>query len=127
MSGLNFNFNKPKVPEKKAAPGSSKTAFDDDADDENVFTQPKSSTTLKKKKQQPEAIVNVNQDLRNYTSLSEETAARMAKEALEEDPSVFAYDDVYDDLKAVEREKKAIAEQQRLERKVRPPKRSMER
>jgi coiled-coil domain-containing protein 55 len=121
MSGLKFNFNKPKVPEKKAAPAFSKTAFDDDADEDNVFTQSKSSTTSsKKKRRQPEAIVNVNQDLRNYTSLSEETAARMAKEALEEDPSVFAYDDVYDDLKAVERQKKAIAEQQRLERKVRP-------
>jgi Coiled-coil domain-containing protein 55 (DUF2040) len=129
MSGLKFNFNKnkPKVPEKRApAPTSSKSAFDDDADEDNVFTQPKSSTTSKKKKQQPAAIVNVNQDLRSYTSLSEETAARMAEEALEEDPSVFAYDDVYDDLKAVEREKKAIAEQERLERKVRPPRKPME-
>ena len=125
MSGLKFNFNKPKVPEKKAVPVSSKTAFDDDAEDDNVFTQPKRSTTSTKKKQQPDAVVNVNQDLRSYTTLSEETAARMAKEALEEDPSVFAYDDVYDDLKAVEREKKAIAEQQRLERKVRPPETSI--
>jgi len=128
MSGLKFNFSKTKEPAKKNAPPHSKAAFDDDADEDNAFTKPRPSTASKKK--QPDAIIGVNQDLRSYTTLSEETSARMAKEALELDPSgnrptlsivtfaVFAYDEVYDELKAGEREQKAIAEQQRLERKV---------
>ena len=129
MSGFNFNFNKAREPKKKGAPPPSKAAFDDDVDEDNVFANSKPSTASKKK--QPDAIIGVNQDLRSYTTLSEETSARMAKEALEMDPSgnrptlnvltssaVFAYDEVYDDLKAGEREKKAIAEQERLERKV---------
>jgi coiled-coil domain-containing protein 55 len=133
MSGLKFNFNKPKESTKKAAPPLSRRLFDDDASEEDgKFSQSKKPSTSSKERQ-PDAITGVNQDLRSYILLSEETSARMAKEALEVDPSgidlmpsilltsVFAYDDVYDDLKAVEREKKAIAEQQRIERKVWSP------
>jgi len=128
MSGLKFNFNKSRAPAKKSGPIPSKATFDDDVDEDNPFTKPKPSTASKKK--QSDAIIGVNQDLRSYTTLSEETSARMAKEALELDPSgnrptlnvvtfaVFAYDEVYDELKAGEREQKAIAEQQRLERKA---------
>jgi len=81
MSGLKFNFNKPKEVAKPVVK-TSKTAFDDSEEEDNVFSKPVAS-----KKKQPDAIAGLNQDLRSYTSLSEETSARMAKEALEVDPS----------------------------------------
>jgi hypothetical protein len=79
MSSLKFNF-KPK-PAAKPPASTSKPAFDDSEDEGNAFTK------AVKTKKQPEAIAGLNQDLRSYTSLSEETSARMAKEALEVDPS----------------------------------------
>lgn len=114
MSGLKFNFNKTKVAPQPPKPAvtHSKSAFDDDEDDDNALAEPS------KNKKQPEAIAGLNKDLRTYTTLSEDTAARMAREALETDPSVFAYDEVYDDLKHAEIEQKKAADQDRLERKV---------
>jgi hypothetical protein len=85
MSGLKFNFNKPKPAVVKAPVDTSKSAFDDSDDEDNVFAKPA------KAKKQSQAIANLNKDLRSYTSLSEETAARMAKEALEVDPSGTFY------------------------------------
>jgi hypothetical protein len=81
MSGLKFNFNKPKQVVKPPV-NTSRPAFDDEDDEDNVLTK-----TTKKTKKQPEAIAGLNQDLRSYTALSEETSVRMAKEALEVDPS----------------------------------------
>jgi hypothetical protein len=85
MSGLKFNFSKPKEVVKPLV-NTSKPAFVDSDDEENVFTQTKKAT-----KKQQSAIAGLNQDLRSYTSLSEETSARMAKEALEADPSGTLY------------------------------------
>ena len=124
MSTLKFNFNKPK-PATKPPLNTSNPAFEDEEDEDNVLTK----TT--KTKKQPTVIAGLNEDLRSYTSLSEETSARMAKEALEVDPTgvktphallslVFDYDAVYDELKTVEVQKKQLAEQDRLERKVKP-------
>jgi coiled-coil domain-containing protein 55 len=113
MSGLKFSFNKPKAT-VKAPVDTSKPAFDDSEDEDNVLTKPPQT------KKQPQAIVGLNEDLRVYTSLSEETAARMAKEALEVDPSVFDYDAVYDELKIAEKQKSQIAELDRQERKACP-------
>jgi hypothetical protein len=79
MSTLKFNFNKPK-PVIKQAPTSSKPAFDD-SDDENSLLNPNNPKKLSM------AISGLNEDLRSYTSLSEDTSARMAKEALQVDPS----------------------------------------
>jgi coiled-coil domain-containing protein 55 len=115
MSGLKFNFNKPK-PATKPTPrpvASSKTAFDDSDEEDNVLTKPAKSS----KPKQAAEITGLNEDLRTYTSLSEETAARMAQEALEQDPSVFDYDAVYDELKIAQNRKKEIAEKDREERK----------
>jgi coiled-coil domain-containing protein 55 len=111
MSGLKFNFSKPKAA-VKAPVDTKKPAFDDSDDEDNILTK------APKSKKQPEAIAGLNEDLRTYTSLSEETAARMAKEALEVDPSVFDYDAVYDELKVAEKQKKQLAELDRQERKV---------
>jgi len=85
MSGLKFNFKKPKEVVKPPV-NTSKPAFNDSDDEENVFTQTKKAT-----KKQPSAVAGLNQDLRSYTSLSEETSARMANEALEADPSGTLY------------------------------------
>ena len=85
MSGLKFNFNKHKTAAVKPPVDTSKSAFDDSDDEDNVLAKPA------KAKKQPQAIANLNKDLRSYTSLSEETAARMAKEALEVDPSGILY------------------------------------
>lgn len=118
MSGLKFNFSKPK-PATKLVPlptSSSKPTFgDSDDEEENVLTKP-TTKPLKPLKQAAE-ITGLNEDLRTYTSLSEETAARMAQEALAEDPSVFDYDAVYDELKITENRKKQNAEKDREERK----------
>ena len=87
MSGLKFNFNKQKDVVKPPL-NTSKAAFTDEDDEEdNVFSTTKNTTPSTKKEKQPNAIAGLNQDLRSYTSLSEETSARMAKEALEVDPS----------------------------------------
>jgi hypothetical protein len=120
MSGLKFGFNKPKPAATKPSVTHSKPAFDD-SDDDNVFTKTSSRKTA----------TGVNEDLRAYTTLSEETSLKTAKEALEQDPSgtlitfsssqlVFDYDGVYDKLKSVDRQKQQIAEKDRLERKVCP-------
>jgi hypothetical protein len=79
MSTLKFNFNKPK-PVIKQATTSSKPAFDDSEDEDSI-------TNPEKPKKRSMAISGLNEDLRSYTSLSEDTSARMAKEALQVDPS----------------------------------------
>jgi hypothetical protein len=89
MASLKFNFNKPK-PVTNPQISSSKPAFGD-SDDEDLSTAPK----LKK---QPAAIVGLNEDLRTYTSLSEETSSRMAKEALEVDPSGLTHASANDSI-----------------------------
>jgi hypothetical protein len=81
MSGLKFNFNKPKEVIKPPV-STSKAAFGDSDDEENAPSLAKTTT-----KKQPDAVAGLNKDLRGYTSLSEETSARMAKEAMEVDPS----------------------------------------
>ena len=86
MTGLNFKFNKPKPAAVRPPPeATSKPPFDDEDDEDNASTQPAKTT------KQAQAIASMNKDLRSYTSLSAETAARMAKEALEIDPSGTYY------------------------------------
>lgn len=80
MSSLKFNFGKPKT-EVRPPLKTSKPAFDDSEEEEDAL----SKTTRTKK--QPNAVTKLNKDLRSYTSLSEETSVRLAKEALETDPS----------------------------------------
>ena len=79
MSALKFSVNKAK-PAPRPVVSSSKPAFDDSDEESQVAKESKI-------KKQPFAIVGLNEDLRSYTTLSEETSARMAREALEQDPS----------------------------------------
>jgi coiled-coil domain-containing protein 55 len=110
MSTLKFNFNKPKATIKPPI-NISKPAFNESDDEDALPAAPKP-------KKQPQAIVGLNEDLRTYTSQVEQTTAKLAQEALAEDPSVFDYDGVYDELKRADIQKKEIAEQDRVERKV---------
>jgi coiled-coil domain-containing protein 55 len=112
MSTLKFNFNKPKAVIKPSL-NTSKPAFNDSDDEDALPAAPKP-------KKQPQAITGLNEDLRTYTSQAEQTTAKMAQEALAEDPSVFDYDGVYDELKRADIQKKEIAERDRVERKVCP-------
>jgi hypothetical protein len=80
MSSLKLNFSKSKT-EIRHPVRTSKPAFDDSEDEDETV----SKTTKTKKR--PNAITELNNDLRTYTSLSEETSVRLAREALETDPS----------------------------------------
>jgi hypothetical protein len=79
MSNLKFKFNKPKATPPPPVKVSKPAAFGDSDDDED--------SVLTKRAKQPAAIAGLNEDLRTYNSLSEETSARIAKEVLETDPS----------------------------------------
>ena len=77
---LKFNFNKPKPAAKPPPQNTSKAAFGD-SDDEDAPPKPAKAKTL------PSAVAGLNEDLRSYTSLSQETSDRLARQALEEDPT----------------------------------------
>jgi len=47
----------------------------------------------------------INKQLTNYTSMTNKKIEEQHKQALEEDPNIFDYDAVYDDLKTAEKQK----------------------
>ena len=83
MSTLKFKLKAPKPVQKPPPKQPSESAFKDSEDEEDE----EDSIFTKSSNKQPAILANLNEDLRTYTSLSEETSARLAKEALETDPS----------------------------------------
>lgn len=73
-------------------------ASDDDEEEEEQGLQDQGKKTQKAKAQ-------VNRQLSNYNTMTKKIAEQQAK-ALEEDPNIFDYDAVYDDLKEAENKKK---------------------
>ncbi|KAI8068855.1 coiled-coil domain-containing protein 55-domain containing protein [Thamnidium elegans] len=101
MQRLNFGLN---LQKKKAATGPIRraNAFGDDSDEdeeEEVLEEKQGKKSSQKAKAQ------VNRQLSNYNTMTKKIAQEQAK-ALEEDPNIFDYDAVYDDLKEVEKKKK---------------------
>ncbi|CEP14412.1 hypothetical protein [Parasitella parasitica] len=104
MQGMKYGLNL----QKKKAPNASKPIFrranafgdasEDDEDDDNVEEQEQTKKNQKAKAQ-------VNKQLSSYNTMTKKIAEQQAK-ALEEDPNIFDYDAVYDDLKDAERKKK---------------------
>lgn len=74
-------------------------AFGDESDEEEEIEE----TQGKKSGQRAKA--QVNRQLSNYNTMTKKIALEQAK-ALEEDPNIFDYDAVYDDLKDAEKKKK---------------------
>ena len=79
MSGLKLNSKKQKP--TVHPPVNTSNVFEDEENEANDLANTANT------KKQLEAIEGLNLDLRSHTSLAEETSARMAKEALEADPS----------------------------------------
>lgn len=91
-----LNLQKKKTPTLARIP--KKSAFGDSmSDDEEEEQQPQNNNKSAKSK--------VNRQLSSYNTMTKKIAEEQAK-ALEEDPNIFDYDAVYDDLKEVERKKK---------------------
>lgn len=81
---------------------------DDDNDNDNDSNQGsgKHSTSVKNNKS-----ISVNKQLMAY-SIQSQSQVKKYEKAAEEDPSIFAYDEVYDSMKSVEREKKQQLKEQ---------------
>ncbi|KAI8580879.1 hypothetical protein K450DRAFT_235004 [Umbelopsis ramanniana AG] len=96
MSKMKFGLN---TSLKKSKPPSSipKAFFggDDDADD----LKPGEQETKDSHKNR------INKQLTSYTSMTNKKIEEQHKQALEEDPNIFDYDAVYDDLKTAEKQK----------------------
>jgi hypothetical protein len=104
--GLNLTKKKPTGrPTPTRAPS---TAFafqdDDDDDDDEQIESTKTSAKDQAKKQRQK----INQQLQASasTTLAHQKVKQAQDQALEDDPTIFDYDAVYDDLKAAENQQK---------------------
>jgi coiled-coil domain-containing protein 55 len=97
MQRMNFGLNLQKKKTTTAIPARRANAFGDESDDEH--DQQAEDTKGKKAKAQ------VNRQLSSYNTMTKKIAEEQTK-ALEEDPNIFDYDAVYDDLKDAEKKKK---------------------
>jgi coiled-coil domain-containing protein 55 len=89
--GLNIKSTKKKLPPPKPA----KFAFDDE-DDEDIQSS----------KDKPiDSLQSANREITKTQSHMSKATMQQYEDALEQDPTVFEYDEVYDDIKL--REKKA--------------------
>lgn len=91
--GLNLQKKK-----TATAPLARRNAFGDESEEEE-----EEETQEKNKGQKAKTLVN--RQLSNYNTMTKKIAQEQAK-ALEEDPNIFDYDAVYDDLKDAEKKKK---------------------
>lgn len=95
MSKMKFGLN---TSLKKTKPASSiPKAFFGGNDDED--SKPGEQETKDSHKNR------INKQLTNYTSMTNKKIEEQHKQALEEDPNIFDYDAVYDDLKTAEKQK----------------------
>lgn len=102
MQRMQFGLNlQKKKPTTKAAPIRRANAFGDDSEEEE---EEQVQDPHGKKKNQ-KAKDQVNRQLSGYNTITKKIAEEQAK-ALEEDPNIFDYDAVYDDLKDAEKKKK---------------------
>lgn len=99
MQRMQFGLNLQKKKTTTAKPVQRANAFGDQSDDEEEQDQQVEDTKGKKAKAQ------VNRQLSSYNTMTKKIAEEQAK-ALEEDPNIFDYDAVYDDLKDAEKKKK---------------------
>ena len=99
---MNFGLNLQKKKTSKA-PVRRANAFGDDSDEEEQEEQILDPRNSRKKTQKAKDLVN--RQLSSYTTMTKKIAQEQAK-ALEEDPNIFDYDAVYDDLKEAENKKK---------------------
>ncbi|KAI9006252.1 coiled-coil domain-containing protein 55-domain containing protein [Phycomyces nitens] len=102
MQKMKFGLNM--TTKKKAAPVISRAAMfsqqeDDEPEEENQ------ETPNAKKNQKKKHLTTINQQLSSYKTVTKKVAEEHQK-ALEEDPNIFDYDAVYDDLKEAEKQQK---------------------
>lgn len=95
---MNFGLNLQKK-KTAAVPLRRPNAFGDESDEEEEIEETQGKKSSQKAKAQ------VNRQLSNYNTMTKKIAQEQAK-ALEEDPNIFDYDAVYDDLKDAEKKKK---------------------
>ncbi|KAI7897686.1 coiled-coil domain-containing protein 55-domain containing protein [Cokeromyces recurvatus] len=99
-----LNLQKKKAPINSTIlrkPSAFANTTDDELENEEEDTLQNESNSKKNQK----ARTQVNRQLSGYNTMTKKIAEEQAK-ALEEDPTIFDYDAVYDDLKEVERKKK---------------------
>lgn len=96
-----LNLQKKKVT-TKAMPVRRANAFGDESEEEE---EEEHVQDPRGKKKNQKAKDQVNRQLSSYNTMTKKIAEEQAK-ALEEDPNIFDYDAVYDDLKDAEKKKK---------------------
>lgn len=97
-----LNLQKKKAP-TKTTPMRRANAFGHESESEEEEEEEVQDIRSKKKNQK--AKDQVNRQLSSYNTMTKKIAEEQAK-ALEEDPNIFDYDAVYDDLKDAEKKKK---------------------
>jgi hypothetical protein len=97
MSKMKFGLNTSLKKNKSSMSIKPKAFFQDDEDDEDHKTETKETKDSHKNR--------INKQLTGYTSMSNKKIEEQHKQALEEDPNIFDYDAVYDDLKTAEKQK----------------------
>jgi coiled-coil domain-containing protein 55 len=93
-----LNLQKKKTPTNPAIRKNNAFGVADDDSDTDEEQQQEISSSKQAKKQ-------VNRQLSSYNTMTKKIAEEQAK-ALEEDPNIFDYDAVYDDLKEIETKKR---------------------
>ncbi|KAL9549121.1 hypothetical protein MBANPS3_005366 [Mucor bainieri] len=102
--GMKFGLNLQKKKTTGANPMLRRAnAFGDASDDDDEEAEQQALQDQSKKAQKAKA--QVNRQLSSYNTMTKKIAEQQAK-ALEEDPNIFDYDAVYDDLKEAENKKK---------------------
>ncbi len=99
-----LNLTKKPLSQKQSEKSLKRSIFIEDNDDVNNTT----AAELTPKNIFSSSTKNVNQTLINKDSSLSKSVQEQHKAALEEDPTVFSYDEVYDDMKNAE--KKALQE-----------------
>jgi coiled-coil domain-containing protein 55 len=92
--GLNTSLKKTKLPTSLKP----KAFFQGDDDDDD--------TKLNAQETKDSHKTRINKQLSSYSSTTNKKIEEQHKQALEEDPNIFDYDAVYDDLKTAEQQKK---------------------
>lgn len=131
---LSHGLNLSKAPRKPTGPPKAKkplAAFsagdsdnESDSDQGGAFASKSAKSGSKNNKSKPGVkpkpgsdVRKVNAQLATFDELSRKAAEAAAAAAAEVDPSIFDYDAAWEDMKAVERHKKAIDEVEAAERK----------
>ncbi|KAI8343264.1 coiled-coil domain-containing protein 55-domain containing protein [Chlamydoabsidia padenii] len=117
--GLNLTKKKPTGRPTTNRPAATAFAFqDDDDDDDDDDNQSQTPTSLKEQAKKQRQKINQQLQTSASTTLAHQKVKEAQEQALQDDPTIFDYDAVYDDLKAAESQQKLATKTQDTDKKA---------